>query len=70
MSALEDIAGYCGLPAGAIPTEGVLALAYIDEDGDHGIGHAILGDPLLTSALGLLAWAQIQLTIDMTGDTE
>ena len=69
MSALEDIAGFCGLPAGAIPTEGVLVLAYIDEDGDHGIGHAILGDPLLTSALGLLAWAQIQLTLD-TGDTE
>lgn len=69
MSALKDIAGFCGLPAGAIPTEGVLVLAYIDEDGDHGIGHAILGDPLLTSALGLLAWAQIQLTLD-TGDTE
>lgn len=31
---------------------------------------AILGDPLLTSALGLLAWAQIQLTNDTFGDTE
>ena len=70
MSALKDIAGFCGLPAGAIPTEGVLVLAYIDRDGDSAMGHATIGDPLLITALGLLAWAQIQLTIDLTGDTE
>ena len=69
MSPLEAIAVLAGLPDDAIPTEAVVVLSYIDRDGDHGIGHAILGDPLLTSALGLLAWAQIQLTLD-TGDTE
>ncbi|MBK7048277.1 MAG: hypothetical protein IPH48_17620 [bacterium] len=69
MSALKDIAGFCGLPADAIPTEAVVVLSYIDEDGDHGMGHATIGDPLLITALGLLAWAQIQLTLD-TGDTE
>lgn len=70
MSPLEAIAVLAGLPDDAIPTEAVVVLSYIDRDGDSAMGHATIGNPLLITALGLLAWAQIQLTIDMTGDTE
>ena len=70
MSPLEAIAVLAGLPDDAIPTEAVVVLSYIDRDGDSAMGHATIGDPLLITALGLLAWAQIQLTIDLTGDTE
>lgn len=70
MTPLEAISVLAGLPDDAVPTEAVVVLSYIDADGDPAVGHATIGNPLLVTALGLLAWAQIQLTLDMTGDTE
>ena len=48
-------------PEGAIPTDGIVLVAYHDPDGDASVGLATFGEALHTSRLGLLAWAQFQL---------
>lgn len=57
-----------GSPEGSIPTDAVVLVSYHDPDGDAAMGMATFGEALITSRLGLLAWAQYQLAANQEED--
>lgn len=68
---LDALAGFVKLPEGAHLTEAIVAIGYIDEDGQGNVGFVTLGDAEVTTYLGLLAWMQTSIVIEHThGDTE
>lgn len=71
-STLDAIAELAECPDGATITEAIVAVGYIDDEGQGNVGFATLGDAEVTTYLGLLAWMQTSIVIEHTsnGDTE
>lgn len=69
---LDALAGIIEVPADSHLTEAIVAVGYIDDEGQGNVGFATLGDAEVTTYLGLLAWMQTSIVIEHTsnGDTE